>query len=139
MFLARFNLTSTRLVILLPFISSRRSQSTSILTKVSKSFSLFFFFCWRYSLVLFLQYVSFRATLFDEVIIFFKNIYVYIYSTCYFVTNIIYGTMNIFNIFDTRELMLYLCNALSIVIHRNCVINFYYNAISIIRIEISDT
>lgn len=27
---------------------------------------------------------------------------IYIYSTCYFVTNIIYGTMNIFNIFDTR-------------------------------------
>lgn len=37
------------------------------------------------------------------------------------------------------ELMLYLCNALSIVIHKNCVINFHYNAISIIRIEISDT
>lgn len=36
------------------------------------------------------------------------------------------------------ELMLYLCNALSILI-AGIVINFYHNAISIIRIEISNT
>lgn len=122
--------------ILSPFISSRRYEVHP--SKTHKGLSQFFsFFCWRYSLIkiLFLQYVSFRATIFDETIIFFKK---YIYPTLheYYSWNDEYFQYSRY--VHLYELMLYLCNALSILI-AGIVINFYHNAISIIRIEISNT
>lgn len=82
--------------ILWPFISSRRYEvhPSKIHKGLSQSFS---FFCWRYSLIkiLFLQYVSFRATIFDETIIFFKK---YIYPTL----RILFVKRWIFSIFSIR-------------------------------------